>query len=269
MDIKTHVFTDYVIRSQAIQCPECRLTFATPATFYMPELSRASVIEADLHRVLPFGALRAALVAVCPGCVFSWWLSAFEQFDADISTLKQAPEIDYPKKFAHAILSGRKGNAHYIDRALLALNGYWCARENAQPSEKWLTIAIQEFVTALNDRDWYGNRSRYYYQLGEAYRLAGDFKSATQLYDIVDAESGLPQELVVQQRKVALANMSCPIPLTREFIDAIFFSEQAEDDIWNDADLWNQAIETLMNQENAMKINPNKGSAQPRRGAVA
>lgn len=235
MDIKTHLFVDYVIRSQAIKCPECRMMFATPATFYMPELSRACIIEADLHRVLPFGALRAALVAVCPGCVFSWWLTAFEEVEADISSLPQAPEIDYPKKFAHAILSGRKGNSHYIDRALLALNGYWCSRENAQPSEKWLTIAIQEFVTALNDRNWYGNRSRYYYLLGEAYRLSGDFKAAIQLYDIVDGESGLPQELVMQQKKVASAQMSCPIPLTKEFIDAIFFSEEAEVDPWTQA----------------------------------
>ena len=235
MEIQTNLFQDYVIRMKAVRCPECQLPFATPTVFFMPEMTPRTAIETDLHRVLPFGALRAALVAVCPGCAFSWWLTAFEEIDRDIASIKEAPEIDHPKKFAHAILSGRRGNCHYIDRALLAMNGYWCARENAQPGAKWLTIAIQEFVTALNDTEWYGNRSRYFYLLAEAYRLIGDFKSALLVYDIVDEESRLPQELVEQQKKFARANISLPIPLDRDYVDFVFFSQPEDEYLQADA----------------------------------
>ncbi|HEY9788252.1 MAG TPA: hypothetical protein V6D17_22880, partial [Candidatus Obscuribacterales bacterium] len=133
-----------------------------------------------------------------------------------------AAEIAHAKKFAHAVLTGRKIGAHSLDRALLALNGAWCAREANEPHEKWLELAGQELDTALKDQTWEGNRSRYHYIMGEICRLLGDFHGAVRNYNLVDRRSNLPKSLVDHQRQEAINGNKEPIVLPPDYVEAIF-----------------------------------------------
>lgn len=188
----------------------------------MPPMNWDIVVESDLHRVLPFGALRAAMVAVCPHCVYSWWIESFEEAQTSYLSTKQEPAIDPAKKFAHAVLTGRNVKVLAIETAILALNGYWCARENGQAGEKWLILAAQELTAALADTSWKSDRGRFQYHLAEVYRLLGDFASAVKHFDLVDNTARLPKELIEQQRALAFARKRSPAYLTMEQIDLIF-----------------------------------------------
>ena len=215
---------DYELTQGAVVCPECGQAFITPEVASLPALSEATVIEADLHRVLPTPEIRDALVAMCPNCLFTWWLSGFTRYMASFTTLPFSPQTEYSKKFAHAVLTGRKKNAHSLDRALLALNGYWCAREASQPADKWLKLTALELNAALNDTDWEGNRSRYHYILGEICRLKGDTDGSLKHFDLVDEGAHLPKGLVEQQRNKAVQGDIQPTVLSPEVIHEAIFS---------------------------------------------
>src|SRR5271170_6287083 len=120
---------DFVVRDASLVCPACQTPFATPQLAEMPPITPDTIIEADLHRVLPDAQIRGALVAICPACIYTWWATAFAPHFFVPDLLVPAPEIEYPKKFAHAVLTGRNNGAHALDRALLALKGCWCLRE--------------------------------------------------------------------------------------------------------------------------------------------
>ena len=168
--MQTIEIQDFVIRESSVLCPSCLTPFATPLLEKMPDITPETTVEADLHRVLPDAAIRGALIAICPACIFTSWSSAFGMHFFVPELLVPAPQIEYPKKFAHAVLTGRKNGAHPLDRAMLALNGCWCARETyigatqeqlagyQAENERWLTLASQEMETALNDTSWNGNR---------------------------------------------------------------------------------------------------------------
>jgi hypothetical protein len=133
-----------------------------------------------------------------------------------------APPVDNAKKFGHAVLSGRNSGAHSLDRAIVALNGYWCAREDFQPSGKWLELASRELYEALNDESWDGNRGRYQFIMGEVLRLMGEFHDAVRFYNLVDRRSVLPRELIVHQIEQAKNGDSTPTLLPPHIIEEIF-----------------------------------------------
>jgi len=228
------VIQEFVINDTSVVCPACNTVFATPNLAKMPNITRDSLIEADLHRVLPDPNIRAALVAMCPACIYTWWMSAFAPHYILPQLVPESPEIELPKKFAHAVLSGRQNGSHSLDRALLSLNGCWCAREAHLASgtlgseeyvttnHRWLTLAVQELDAALRDPEWDGNRSRYHYMMGEMLRQLGQFDAAVKEFNVVDRRSMLPRQLVEHQKTLAVAMNAEPTALPPFIIEEIF-----------------------------------------------
>jgi hypothetical protein len=214
---------EFIIQAISVSCPSCNEVFATQTPFKMSEMTPTLPVEADLHRVLPYGAVRACLVTICPQCQYSWWTNTFNRHYFLPVGIAITPEVDHPKKFAHAILTGRKNNFHLLDRALLALNGYWCAKESNQDTSKWLTLAIQELAIAVNDSIWQSNRSRYQYVLAELLRLSGRFEQAINAFALVNSSANLPQELIDNQKNLASKKNSDPVLLTNKQVQQIFF----------------------------------------------
>lgn len=217
----------YTLKQSTVICPKCELTFATTQVAKMPKIALDSRVEADLHRVLPDAAIRASLIAMCPECVYTWWLSAFAPHFMLPQMVPDSPPIDNAKKFGHAVASGRKFGAHSLDRAIVALNGYWAAREDFQVADKWLELAARELDEALNDDSWAGNRGRYQYIMGEVLRLMGDFHGAVRFYNSVDRRSVLPKELIDHQIISAKSGDSTPTFLPPHIIEAIFLPKPA------------------------------------------
>ncbi len=216
-------FENFVLQTVSVQCPECEVVFATDMLAHTPNMTKDTPVETDLHRILPHPSVRAALIAMCPACLYTNWYSSFVE-DSLIPFMAVAPaEVAFSKKFAHAVLTGRKIGAHHLDRALFALNGSWCACEAGEPCEKWLELAGQELESALADDSWTGNRSRYQYIMGEICRLLGDFHGAVRHYNQVDRKSQLPKSLVDHQRQEAINGNSKPVQLPPEYVEAIFF----------------------------------------------
>ncbi len=196
--------------------------FATPTLLTMPAITPQTAIEADLHRVLPDPAIRAALVAMCPACSYTWWYTAFRPHMLQSVFVPPTPIADQPKKFAHAVLTGRKNGAHALDLALLALNGCWCAREAGQPHERWLELAGGELERALRDKNWQGNRDYYQYLLGELCRQSGDFQGAVNHFNQVGPSSMLPPELVERQKVQATSGDQAPAALPEHLVELLF-----------------------------------------------
>lgn len=212
----------YALRRISVQCPKCEQVFATMQAFRMPKISLQSKVEADLHRVLPDAFIRASLLSTCPECIYTWWQSAFRTSFMLPAMVPDAPPVSNAKKFGHAVLTGRKEGAHALDRAMVAMNGYWCAREDWQDGAKWLELASRELAEALSDESWVGNRSRYNYIMGEVQRLLGNFDQAIKYFGMVNRRSALPKELVVHQTNQARQGNSRPITLPPHIIDGVF-----------------------------------------------
>lgn len=216
-------YFEFIIQAISVSCPSCDEVFATQTPFKMSEMTPTLPVEADLHRILPYGAVRACLVSICPQCQHTWWTNTFSRHYFLPVGISETPQVDYAKKFAHAILTGRKNNFHILDRALLALNGYWCAKESNQDANKWLILAIQELASALSNDNWQGNRSRYQYVLAELLRLNGRFEQAINAFALVDSSANLPQELIESQKNLAVKRNSDAVLLTNQQVQQIFF----------------------------------------------
>jgi hypothetical protein len=121
------------------------------------------------------------------------------------------------------VFTGRKNNYHVLDRAMLALNGYWCAQECHDQTDKWLALAIQELTAALADQNWTGNRARYHYVLAELLRRQGEFAAACREFDLVDESANLPAPLVDKQKQLASKQENHSVLLTSEEVEKIFF----------------------------------------------
>jgi len=224
----------FLIKAQAVVCPQCNEVFATPDLAKMTKLTCDSQVETDLHRVLPDPFIRSTFVAVCPACLYAWWFAAFAPHYIVADLVPETPTIEFPKKFALAVLSGRNNGAHALDRAMLALNGCWCAREGfvlagtqdspeaVAENTRWLNLAKQELEEALSDQEWEGNRNRYQYILGEVLRQLGEFEAALKYFESVDRRSMLPRQLVVHQIKMAQAQHSHPDFLPPHLVEMIF-----------------------------------------------
>ncbi|MBS1990990.1 MAG: hypothetical protein JSS83_10760 [Cyanobacteria bacterium SZAS LIN-3] len=187
-------------------------------------MTRETPVEADLHRILPDALLRSNLLAMCPNCVYTYWLTSFPPHYYLPQVVPDSPPVEPSRKFAHAVQSARQVNNHALDRAILALNGYWCSREEgvAGGGEKFLRLAKVELTAALSDNEWSGNRSRYNYVMAETLRLLGEFPQALEFYQQVDRKSGLPFELVDRMQRFAQEGNKNPIRLPPHIVEAIF-----------------------------------------------
>jgi hypothetical protein len=224
----------FYIKAQSVVCPQCNEVFATLDLAKMNKLTPDSQVETDLHRVLPDPLIRSTFIAVCPACLYAWWFAAFAPHYVVPDLVPESPTIEFPKKFALAVLSGRNNGAHALDRAMLPLNGCWCAREvhtKAGTSNtpeavaeniKWLTLASQELEEALKDDNWDGNRNRYQYIMGEVQRQLGEFDKAIAYFQSVDRRSMLPRQLVTHQLQMAEAKLSNPDLLPPFLVEMIF-----------------------------------------------
>ena len=215
--------TEFILKSQTVICSSCEAVFATLAIEQMPPVTGETRIETDLHRVLDNPEIRSSLIAMCPSCNYCWWLTSFVTGGLDPDLLPAADKVDYAKRFAHAVFTGRKKNAGAIERALLALNGYWCAKEAKQPVERWLDLAIQELGSALKDKEWEGNRGYYHYVMAEMLRLAARFDEALSYYSaVLPAIAGIPAELLEMQKQRAAARDAQTYLLPSHLVQAIF-----------------------------------------------
>ena len=216
---------EFIIAKITVVCPMCSNMFATDYIEHMQDLSINSKVEADLHRVIDDKMVRTALLSMCPACLYTWWFSSFKTHYMLPQLVVDAPSISCSKKFAHAILSGRQFNAHALDTAVLALNGWWLARENDEPAKSvwnWLELSIIELEKALADTTINFNKSRYSYILAELLRQSQDFAKALTYFKQVDKRAMLPTQLVDSQFKLAIDKDSTPKFLSPALIEQIF-----------------------------------------------
>jgi hypothetical protein len=201
----------FKLRQITVTCPLCETVFATYEVVRMPVMTRDTPVESDLHRILP-------------NCVYTAWLTAFAPHYFLPQVVPDSPPVEPGKKFAHAVQSARKVNNHALDRSILALNGYWCSREEGAEGggEKFLKLARVELAAALSDNEWAGNRSRYNYVMGEILRLLGDFEQAAAFYKMVDRKCGLPFELVDRMHRFAREGNKTPIRVPPHIVEAVF-----------------------------------------------
>ena len=212
----------FKLRHLTVVCPECQTIFATYEVARLPAIDLTTPIESDLHRILPDPELRSSLLAMCPNCIYTWWLSSFKEHFYLPQVVPDSPPTEPAKKFAHAVASGRKHNVHTLDRAVLALNGYWCAMEEGVDGSKFLTLAKNELAAALADPSWAGNRSRYNYVMGEILRLSGEYDGAIKCYEQVDSSAGLPTELVAKMKEFALYGNKSTVKLPPHIVGIVF-----------------------------------------------
>lgn len=234
------VIENFVLRPESVICPECNTVFATPNIARMPNMTRDSKVEADLHRVLPDPIIRASFVAICPACIYAWWFSAFASHYIIPDLVPDTPDVELSKKFAHAVLTGRKNGSHSLDRSTLALNGAWCSREQhavagtlnspeyQADNTRWLTLAAQELDEALRDQEWTGNRNRYMYIMGEILRQLGDFDTSLAYLNMVDRRALLPKQLVDHQKQMAAAHQAQTVTLPPHLVEEIFLPKPVE-----------------------------------------
>jgi hypothetical protein len=234
------VIENFALRPESVICPECNTVFATPNIVRMPNMTRESIVEADLHRVLPDPIIRSAFVAICPACIYAWWFSAFAAHYIVPDLVPETPDVELSKKFAHAVLTGRKNGSHSLDRATLALNGCWCSREQhtvagtlntpeyVADNTRWLSLAAQELDAALRDQEWEGNRNRYTYMMGEILRQLGDFDTALAYFNLVDRRAMLPKQLVEHQKQMAAAHQSQTVTLPPHLVEEIFLPKPVQ-----------------------------------------
>jgi hypothetical protein len=212
----------FKLRQLTVTCPECQTIFATYEVARMPPIDQSTPVESDLHRVLPDAELRSSLLAMCPNCIYTWWLSSFKEHHFLPQVVPDTPPTEPATKFAHAVASGRKYNVHALDKAVLALNGFWCAREEGVSGDKFLALAKKELSVALADNTWDGNRARYNYVMGEILRLSGEFQGAAKYFEQVDKRAGLPTELVAKMREFALSGNKNSVRLPPHIVGQIF-----------------------------------------------
>src|ERR1700722_8100328 len=94
---------EYIIHQKSVVCTSCDKVFATPVNQTFTDMSKLMPVEADLHRILPFGAVRATMVAICPFCNYAWWASTFASHFAIPVGIPESPSIAQPRRFAHAV----------------------------------------------------------------------------------------------------------------------------------------------------------------------
>ncbi len=219
------VIKEFVLRDTTLLCPTCNSMFGTKTLSSSPDITCDTPVEADLHRVLPDAALRAAFVAMCVACGYAWWVQAFQTHPFDSKLLPKPLALDYPKRFAHAVLTGRSNGSHSLDLALLALNGYWCSREAGNAEIRYLELAHHEMDNTLKMDDWEGSRGYYHYVMGEICRQLKDFKAAILHFEKVTPIANIPQELLDRQKVLAISGDSQPAIMPKHLVEVMFVDE--------------------------------------------
>lgn len=217
---------EFVLRQAIVVCPACNVSFCTPQLTHMPIITGDTPVETDLHRVLPNGAIRAALIGLCKDCGYAWWITAFKTKALLPDTLTadeySVERLEYPRKFASAFVTGKKNRCGSRELGLLALNGGWCAREAGLTHDRWLELAAEEMEKALADKSIGGNRGYYHYIMGEIYRQLRHFEKAVSHFNRVNYHSRLPRELVLRQKVQATAGDASPTRLPAYLVELLF-----------------------------------------------
>ncbi len=217
------VTNDFKLRDVSMVCPSCNTAFATTVLEDAPAITPETPMEADMRRPYPHAQARATTVAMCPTCHYCWWAVNFKPHSYNPRLIPRTPKIEYAKFFAHAIFSGRQRHCHPFDLALLALNGYWCSREEGQAEVRWLKLAAKDLEAALIGKDDHAtNYAYYHYLLGEIYRQIRDFALAIAHFKQVTPISMVPMELVERQLKLAEAQNDQPAVLPKHLVREIF-----------------------------------------------
>ncbi len=212
----------YKLGEVTLMCPKCQQIFATACVDEIPVLNPLARIEADLHRVLPDAAIRAAMIATCPNCTYTWWTESFIPNDTVPLLAIDAPAIDPVKKFGHAILSSRMYGATNLEKAQIALNAYYCARDSFQSGEKILQIAKEELRNTIDTEAYLKNKGRHLYIMAEIYRLSGEFHEAVKFFYLVDRSALLPQELLDHQIRQAKLGNAKPVTIPNHIVKQIY-----------------------------------------------
>ncbi len=212
----------YRLKDKTLICNQCSLTFCTRAVESIPPIEKESRIETDFHRILPDGEFRAAQLATCPYCTYTWWTKDFAPAGTFPLTEIDAPQVAPWRKFGHAVLSGRLHEYSSIEIAYVALNGFWCAKECFAPADKLLELAKKEFENALADESWRGYRGNHFYQLAEILRYSGDFHAAVKYYMLVDSDARIPEELLTHQIRMAKMGDRRSIIMPPHLIEEIY-----------------------------------------------
>ncbi len=217
---------EFTLSQAIVVCPTCNASFCTPQLTNMPIITSTTPVETDLHRILPNGAIRAALVGFCKECGYAWWITAFKTKSLLPDTLTadeySMERLQYPRKFASAFITGKKQGVSSRELALLALNGGWCAREAGLATDRWLELAAEELQKALADKTMTGNRGYYHYIMGEIYRQLKQFDKALSHFNRVNYHSRLPRELVLRQKVQTTAGDSGPTLLPPYLVELLF-----------------------------------------------
>lgn len=217
---------EFTLRQAIVVCPTCEKSFCTPQLTHMPIITGDTPVETDLHRILPNGAIRAALIGSCRECGYAWWITSFktkallpDTLTADEYSMER---LQYPRKFASAFVTGKKKESSHRELALLALNGGWCAREAGLANDRWLELAAEEMEKALADKSMGGNRGYYHYIMAEVYRQLKHFDKALSHYNRVNYHSRLPRELILRQKVQATAGDGGPTRLPAYLVEMLF-----------------------------------------------
>jgi hypothetical protein len=192
----------------------------------MPIITAETPVETDLHRVLPNGAIRAALIACCKDCGYAWWITAFktkavlpDELSADEYSLER---LQYPRKFANAFVTGKKNRSSRRELGLIALNGAWCAREAGLGHDRWLELAAEEMEKALEEKTIGGNVGYFHYILGEIYRQLKHYDQALSHLSRVTFQSRLPRELIMRQKVQTISGDPAPTRLPAYLVETLF-----------------------------------------------
>lgn len=227
---------EFKLKDIVVVCRSCGLAFATSALVEIPPISDLDQVEADLHRVLPDPAYRAALIAVCPDCHFASWTSTFRRVGLKVEVVMRS-ECPASQKFALAVKSGREANMHPLDLAFIALNGCWAAREAGEPDDLWLELAAFEHARGLADNplsceeDGLGHL-----MMAEIWRQLKQFDRAVRHYELALKDDTVPKELIVRQRMLAKNGHSAPSMLPAAMVRQVFMSVNSPDVVFEEVE---------------------------------
>ncbi len=217
----------FILRDCSVGCPECKSFFATRILEDLPPVTESDTIEADLHRVLPHPALRAALIAVCPFCGFADWAIKFPMRPINPQLVEPAQDMQYSRKFAMAVKNARNKGVNPLDIAYIALNGLYCAREAGELTDSWLELCVYEQSRGLHPDQIVVETGTDHLTMAELWRQIRCFDKALEEYQRAAFDGSVPMELLRHQITITRAGDYSPTILPPWMV-RIVFPEAAE-----------------------------------------
>ena len=220
------VIDGFILEEAVVLCPDCQSPFRTEVLVETRPLNSTDVVEADLHRVFPDAAIRAALLSLCPECKYCAWASQFKPFNIKAELVKRETEIEPCRKYALAVKSARQRQIHSLDIAFIALNGLWCARESSEPDALWLELSIFEHEKGMeNSPTRPEDDGITHLIMGELYRQSRNFEAASEHYNLAAQDKSIVKEVLEHQRSLTAKGLSTvtaiPLRIVRILFDLV------------------------------------------------